>query len=393
MATFDYLLVGGGLQNALIASALAARQPQSRVALVESVARVGGNHTWCFHADDIQAPERVFVEPFVVQRFASYDVHFPELSRSLPEQYAAVSSDALHEVVSGLAGTGKLELRLGARAVRIEPGRVELASGEVLDARVVIDSRGPDRFERELAVGFQKFVGLELEIEAGTGPTVPTLMDARVPQVDGFRFFYVLPFATDRLLVEDTYFSDGPELDEAALREGIFAYAKASGIRVKSVIRQEKGVLPLPAQMSERPQIQPGLLHGGYQGGWFHPTTGYSFPLAVRFASTVARVPIDALCQGVKALAAREARQQRYATLLNRMLFQGFAPEQRYHVLERFYRLPAPTVRRFYALTLTSGDRARILCGRPPRGLSLHGFLSALGAPRATSRALKGTTA
>jgi lycopene beta-cyclase len=134
-------------------------------------------------------------------------------------------------------------------------------------------------------------------------------------------------------------------------------------------------------------------LHGGYQGGWFHPTTGYSFPLAVRLAATIASTPIDALGEQVSALAAREAQQQRYAALLNRMLFQGFAPEQRYHVLERFYRLPAATVRRFYALTLTAGDRARILCGRPPQGLSLHGFLSALGAPGAPLRPLKGTTA
>lgn len=393
MATLDYLLVGGGLQNALVAAALVARRPEARVALVEAAPRVGGNHTWCFHSADIQAPERVFVEPFVVQRFPGYDVHFPTSSRSLPEPYAAVSSDALHQVVTGFATSGRLELRLGMRAVGIEPGKVQLANGETLEARVVIDSRGPERFDGELAIGFQKFVGLELEIAAGSGPTTPTLMDARVAQVDGFRFFYLLPFAADRLLVEDTYFSDTSELDEPALRTGILAYAKARGVEVKSVLRAEKGVLPLPAQVPVRPPIQPGLLQGGYQGGWFHPTTGYSFPLAVRLAATIANAPIEALSERVSALAANEARQQRYAALLNRMLFQGFAPDQRYHVLERFYRLPAATVRRFYALSLTAGDRARILCGRPPQGLSLHGFLSALGAPRAPLRSLKGTTA
>ena len=392
MDTFDYLLVGGGLQNALVASALAARRPEARVGLIEAAPRLGGNHTWCFHSADIQAPERVFVEPFVVQRFPGYEVNFPELSRSLTEPYSAVSSDALHDVVTGLARRGGLELRLGTRARRIEPGRVELADGEVLEARVVIDSRGPEQFDREAAIGFQKFVGLELEIEAGSGPTLPTLMDARVPQSDGFRFFYVLPLAVDRLLVEDTYFSDGPELDDAAIEAEIMAYARSRGVSVRRIIRSERGVLPLPSQVTLRAPIVPGLLRGGYQGGWFHPTTGYSFPLAVRLAATVARVPIEELCERVTALAAREAHQQRYATLLNRMLFQAFAPEQRFHVLERFYRLPAPTVRRFYALTLTSGDRARILCGRPPRGLSLHGFLSAIGAPRAASRPVKGTT-
>jgi lycopene beta-cyclase len=393
MTRFDYLLIGGGLQNALVASALARRDDGKRVGLVEASSRLGGNHTWCFHSQDIQAPERAFVEPFVVVRFEGYDVSFPTGSRSLAEPYAAVSSESLHDVVSALARAGKLELELGQRAVRIEPGRVELANGEVLEARVVIDARGPDHFDRDLAVGFQKFVGLELEIEPGSGPALPTLMDARVPQTDGFRFFYALPLAADRLLVEDTYFADGPDLDEPALRDGILDYAERRGVKVRSLVRSEKGVLPLPPQVPLGQPSLPGLLRGGYQGGWFHPTTGYSFPLAVRFAATVARAPLATVGEHVAALAAAEARQQRFATLLNRLLFHGFAPEQRFHVLERFYRLPAATIRRFYALTLTPTDRARILCGRPPQGLSLSGLLSAIGAPRAASRPLKGTTA
>ena len=43
-------------------------------------------------------------------------------------------------------------------------------------------------------------------------------MDATVPQRDGFRFVYTLPFAPDRVLIEDTYYSDGLDLDPAALR-------------------------------------------------------------------------------------------------------------------------------------------------------------------------------
>ncbi|MET0410020.1 MAG: lycopene cyclase family protein, partial [Polyangiaceae bacterium] len=56
--------------------------------------------------------------------------------------------------------------------------------------------------------------------------------------------------------------------------------------------------------------------------------------------------------------------------------FSAFAPAERFHVLERFYRLPEATIRRFYALELSSADRARILCGRPPSGLSLKRVFS-----------------
>ena len=41
MTEFDYVLVGGGLQNGLIAGALRMRQPESRIALVERAGALG----------------------------------------------------------------------------------------------------------------------------------------------------------------------------------------------------------------------------------------------------------------------------------------------------------------------------------------------------------------
>ena len=48
------------------------------------------------------------------------------------------------------------------------------------------------------------------------------------------------------------------------------------------------------------------------------------------------------------------------------MLFRAAPPRQRYKVLEHFYRLPEPTIARFYAGQLTAFDKMRILSGRPP---------------------------
>ena len=55
-----------------------------------------------------------------------------------------------------------------------------------------------------------------------------------------------------------------------------------------------------------------------------------------------------------------------YYRLLNRMMFRACEPNQRYRVLERFYRLPQPLVERFYAGDATMGDKIRILTGKPP---------------------------
>jgi lycopene beta-cyclase len=375
---FDYVLVGGGLQNALVASALARHRPEARVALVEAAARLGGNHVWCFHALDVPESAGAFVEPFVVRRWPRYLVRFPEYARTLDEPYAAVTSDSVHEHTSALAQHGQLELFLDQAAKRIEPGSVELASGVVLRASTVVDARGPERFAHREAIGFQKFIGLELEVEPETTPLEPVLMDCTVEQVDGLRFFYVLPLAPGRVLVEDTYFSDGPELERPTLEAGIRDYAERAGLVVRGVARTEQGVLPLPARAPVLPANASGLVHAGYQGGWFHPTTGYSFPLAVRLAELIATTSARELPERIGELSARTARQQRFASLLNRMLFRGFAPGRRYGAFEHFYRMPAETVRRFYALSLTPSDRIRILCGRPPRGITARGLFSAL---------------
>jgi len=375
----DYLLVGGGLQNALVASALAHHRPGSKVAIVEAGDRLGGNHVWCFHAEDVPAEAAAFVEPFVVRRWSQYSVRFPAYARLLEEPYAAVTSEALHTELLRLSRVSPLRLLLRTAARSVAPGRVTLNSGKELEARTVIDARGPERSARDAAIGYQKFIGLELKVAPESAPSEPTLMDCSVDQRDGLRFFYVLPLAPDRVLVEDTYFADRPDLDEPAIEREILEYAAKNGLVVRGIVRRERGVLPLPA----RPPLpldrgSGALIRGGYQGGWFHPTTGYSFPLAVRLASTLATTNDADLPQRLVDLAVRTARQQRFAALLNRMLFRGFAPEGRRAAFERFYRLPAETVRRFYSLSLTRADRARIVCGRPPRGLSARGLLAAL---------------
>ena len=68
------------------------------------------------------------------------------------------------------------------------------------------------------------------------------------------------------------------------------------------------------------------------------------------------------------------------------MMFGWYPDDQRWHVLERFYRLPEATIRRFYALELTAMDRARIVIGRPPRGLSLRRALRRATRPTQSSR-------
>jgi len=374
---YDYVLAGGGLANGLIALAVRAHQPAARIAMIERGAEPGGNHTWCFHAGDTRAEMAAWLEPLIDVRWDGYDVAFPALRRRLASPYACVTSRRLATAVrAALAHDGSaLYTRATATAVEAERVVVRAADGGelALHGRAVIDARGPDRAEIGRA-GWQKFVGRELVLAAPHGLARPTLIDATVEQRDGFRFVYVLPLATDRVLVEDTYFADGTFLDVAAARAGIADYVDARGWRVAEVVREETGVLALPWRCA--PPAPHAPLVAGYAGGWFHPVTGYSFPIAARLAAFVAARPASELFGPALAEHAHEhARQLPFAARLNRMMFGWFAPAQRYRLLERFYRLPEVVIRRFYSLELTARDRARIVVGKPPRGLSLAAML------------------
>ena len=318
--------------------------------MIDRGTRPGGNHTWCFHADDVTEDMRAWIDPLVVSRWDSYDVAFPDHARTLASPYACVTSDRLAERVLDCVEF------VGSTTAVVDGATRVTAGGTTFEGRV-IDARGPEHGAPS-ACGWQKFLGQELVTASPHGVTRPILMDATLPQTDGFRFMYVLPLASNRLLVEDTYFSDTAYLDAAHLRGEIAAYAtRWPAARVE---REETGVLPLPWAM---PPASPAV--AGYAGGWFHPVTGYSFPIAARLAHAIAN-------GGVDELAAAHNKQLAFALRLNKLLFHWFRPAQRWHVLARFYRLPEAVIRRFYALELTALDRARILVGRPPRGLSLR---------------------
>ena len=52
--------------------------------------------------------------------------------------------------------------------------------------------------------------------------------------------------------------------------------------------------------------------------------------------------------------------------MLTKMLFATAAPDLRYVVLQRFYRLNCGLIERFYAGKSTLADRLRVLTGKPP---------------------------
>lgn len=367
MPNFDLILVGGGLANGLIALRLLARRPDLRVAMIEAGSAPGGDHTWSFHAGDISEAAHQWMQPVVAQRWEDQEVAFPRLRRVLDISYHSATSERFR---AALAAAPLIQMNETA-AVAVEPTAVTLEDGRVLTAQAVIDGRG-QRPSGALDVRAQKFVGVEVRTEEPHGVQRPMIMDADLEQRDGYRFVYLLPFSPDRLLIEDTRYSDAMKLDRSEVRADALAYAQRRGWRIAEIIREEEGVLPvaLGGDIARFwTEGVPGVARSGLAAALFHPVTGYSLPDAVRLAEAVAAAPrleasyVYQVCRG---LSERLWTQRGYYRFLSRLLFEAAKPQKRWVVLRRFHTLSEALIGRFYAAELTMGDKLRILVGKPP---------------------------
>jgi lycopene beta-cyclase len=349
-------------------------------------AELGGNHIWSHFSSDVDSRDAWLVEPLVSYRWSSYDVAFPEFSRELHASYRSITSDRLAEVLRHRLPAGSF---VSGEVVDARPGRVLLADGTSLRTGAVVDARGPGDLHH-LDLGYQKFVGQVLHTARPHGVARPMVMDAGVEQLDGYRFVYLLPLGPSEIFVEDTYYSDSPALDRPALRQRIADYADGRGWDVDGVSRSENGVLPVVIGGDfDRYWGSTGgdLAKAGMRAGLFHPTTGYSLPDAIRLASLVASssdLSHAALLRLTHDHAAHTWKARGFYRLLDTMLFRAAAPEQRFRVLQRFYRLDPALVQRFYAAESTRLDRLRILAGRPP--VPVHRAVRAIAAAARAGR-------
>lgn len=364
------IIVGAGLSGLMTAWMCLDVNPDMRVMVIERSARIGGDHTWSFNITDIDEHLRDWIAPFIAHRWDSYDVKFPARERTLDIEYCTGNSDTLRACVQPFIESGRLSVMTETAVATLGPDSVTLADGTVLSATCVLDARGFQPND-DVYLGYQKFVGHVIKTAIPHGLTRPIIMDATVPQLGGYRFVYCLPYSDTEVLVEDTYYTDGPELRTQEVDARIKDYIR-DNLRVSEyeVVRREKGVLPITLAVDETSSIGSAI---GIRGGFYHAVTGYSLPEALKLADDIVD---DLEIFGRDGLGYVEGfiphyrkghfESERFFRLLNRMLFRAAEPEDRYKVLQRFYGLNKDLIARFYAGQLTKADKLRILSGKPP---------------------------
>ena len=374
---FDVMIVGGGLSGGVTALALHKARPNFRIAMIEAGKTIGGNHRWSWFDSDLDDRGRELLEPIRKTEWQKgYDVSFPKLKRTLHTGYTSMASTDFHE---GIVRTLPPEaLYLGRKATALNAQGVTLDDGARLQARLVVDCRNFQPSEH-LRGGWQVFMGRQMRLDKAHGEERPMIMDADVDQLaphgngSAYRFVYVLPLSSHDVFIEDTYYADDPALDRAALSGRIDQYARDKGWINGTPVGHETGVLPVLTggdfDAYQNEMRVPGVVAIGARGGFIHPLTSYTMPIAMANALALADeadLPPAQMVALFETRARAHWRSTGYYRLLTRFLFFAADPERRYVILQRFYGLSQGLIERFYAAQSPLRDRARVLWGKPP---------------------------
>ncbi len=284
MTHYDFVLVGGGLAGLSLACRLAETPAfdHCSIVIVEQDAKTSNDRTFSFWSCTPGPFDAAIGYSWQRLRVAGLD-GVQELDLGDYRYHTVRGLDFYRYAQERLAQHANVEFWRG-HVQRIDDGPDAAAvtiDGEVITARWVFDSRPPrmpvqaaaDRHTR-LKLYFR---GWEIETPAATfDPGMATFMDFRTPQNGDVRFFYVLPFAANRALVEYTLFTD-QRLTHEETERAIVTYVQSTlGIDDFRVAAEEGGCLPItdapfPRHLGRR------VMAIGVKGGRMKPSTGYAF--------------------------------------------------------------------------------------------------------------------
>lgn len=361
------LIVGGGLSGCLAALALVRKRPDINVHVVEEGDTFGGDRVWCFRESDVAPADRWLLAPLVAKSWPGYHVVFPKARRNVAAPFHAIRSDRLDRVMKEALRPD--QYTLGTKVIAVRQDAVILQGGDRIRMDGAIDARGPAGLTT-LDLGWENFVGREYVLERPHGLDRPVILDATVKQSQGSRYFTCLPFAPDRLLIEERHFMLTPAFDAETAAKRVDGYALARGWKFKEMVRQESGSLPIAL---DGDFAAFWLLGGapvakiGTRAGLFHHVTGQPFCDAVRTALMLTKLTDfrgATLHRLFQDYAGKEWEEREYYRRFNRALYRQLDAPERVSALARIHRFNPRLVARFYCGEATRLDRMRIGLGR-----------------------------
>ena len=268
-----------------------------------------------------------------------------------------------------LSSFQNVEFRQGniSRIIDNEQGAQVMINGTPVSGRWVFDSRfkRTDFHHMPDCHHCMNLHFLGWEIETGQpvfDHSVATFLDFRTPQFGETRFFYLLPFAENRALVEYTLFTKQGYKKKSFVHELEYYIKNKLEANDYKITRTEINSIPITDRVFPR-RVGNHVMNIGAKAGLIKPTTGFAFTRVQRDSAAIVNSLIN--YGNPSRFIYRSSRYRFYDTiLLNIMSNQGHQIEGIFTAL--FEKNDARRIFRFLDEDASFWENIRLISTLPP---------------------------
>lgn len=286
MKHFDLIILGAGCSGLALAQQLALQQYTGSVLLLDKRSSYENDKTWCFWANESN--------PWY--HHAKYKWHYGLFSdcqnqwvthHYQDKHYCCLPSKHFYDRCLLDTAQQNITLHLNSTVTNVTEHQDYVAvdcDDEHYRASHVVDTRYLPQGQDALL--YQRFFGQEVLLETPLEKAdKPRLMANLSHSNEGLNFYYILPFSPHHVLIEPTGFHQFPTSPDA-MRTLIPGICEQEGISIRSVLREESGILPMG--LNQQKQASQRIIHAGIAGGALRASTGYGFLSIQRWATECA---------------------------------------------------------------------------------------------------------
>ncbi len=333
-----------------------------KILLVDKVKKEANDRTWCFWETAPGLFENIVYKQW--QQLWFHDNNFSSLLEINPYTYKLVRGKDFYEYCLAVIRQ-QPNIEMIQAAIQDMYSHDEetwlLADGIKYKAAYIFNSLLPSTLPLKESDYYllQHFKGWVIETEHPFfNETEATLMDFRVPQVQGATFVYVMPFSSTRALVEYTLFSE-ELLKEEEYNTGLRNYiSEKLNLPGYTILEEETGVIPMTDYAF--PASHHNIINIGTAGGQTKASSGYTFRFIQKHSAAITAL----LAQGKTPLVSRSRRFDFYdKTFLSVLASQAVPPHTIFTTL--FKKNKPQQVLRFLDNESSLKDELKIISSLP----------------------------
>jgi lycopene beta-cyclase len=278
--SYDYVFCGTGTAAILLLLELEKNNllVNKTVLLIDPDKKERNDKTFCFWADDNEAIA-INLNHLISYSWDEVTISDKQIEKIWPYRYNHISSIELYKQLHRLKQTYDFHSHLACidtlskdeLGLFVNIDQFKIRANTIFDSRTPLFTK-PQNGEVQI---YQSFIGWLIETETPLeNPSSFRFMDFQIAQQGSTQFMYVLPFTSNKALIEVTRF--GAELIQQDSADDLLQHYIQSHYGNFTILEKETGCIPMTNTSIEQ-SVLPGVILLGARNYQIKPSTGYAF--------------------------------------------------------------------------------------------------------------------